>query len=74
MHCSAKNLVQLGLKGNDLWDIPPCFANLTKLSNQGILKVTDMFEDCSNIRPVHTDMYCDFRQIVKFPSTSVFYG
>ena len=60
MVCSVQNLVKLGLQGNDLRDIPPCFANLTKLAVFGKLRVSGLFDDCSNIRSVNTDFLATF--------------
>ena len=54
MSCSLRKVTKLGLQGNDLRDIPECFAKLTKLSNHGLLKVTDALIDCSNIRLMNT--------------------
>ena len=68
MVCSLKNLKILGLQGNDLRDIPPCFANLTKLAKNGKLKVTDLFNDCSNIRSVKTHMLTAFSAGLAFLS------
>ena len=60
MVCSLKNLTVLGLQGNDLRDIPPCFADLKKLATFGKLSVVDLFDDCSNIRSVNTDFLTTF--------------
>ena len=54
MLCSLREMTKLGLQGNDLRDLPECFAKLTKLSTSGLLRVTDALVDCSNIRCIDT--------------------
>ena len=45
-----RHLTVLGLAGNDLRDLPGCFSDLKNLATTGSLKVTDMFDGCSNLR------------------------